>query len=370
MAGIVAAGGAFAAVTSAMAIYMRRRMRAGRNARRWWNINSYNTSKVIGQIFLFYEAQESGKLRRNHRVKWRGDSYLNDGRDAGLDLTGGWEDAGGVLLCAHQVHCWRNLCFPCYCNAWQASHGVAPCARILLSCWPLSNVSLLDKRKMHSAWHIKLRSTLQRLHWRNICVFQLWVLADHLKLMFPLFWSVMNIAWGMADGAYWLRNANFQKESNYTWAMQTLLHGLDFMQRCHYARDKLVIQVCSRSRLNGSCCAGALIAAPIMTCSPVPCSPQVNKTAVAAGCVDLRAQELLHFMMMTRCISLRFYKLVKHTMRQCRWVKQMWTIPMLSGLSWTTSHHARSSFWTGNHLAVMRLRCAPPHLPRPPWRFL
>ena len=41
---------------------------------------------------LFYEAQRSGKLPENQRVKWRGDSGLQDGQDAGYDLTGGYYD--------------------------------------------------------------------------------------------------------------------------------------------------------------------------------------------------------------------------------------------------------------------------------------
>jgi endoglucanase len=43
---------------------------------------------------FFYEAQRSGKLPPNNRVSWRGDSALNDGADNGVDLSGGWYDAG------------------------------------------------------------------------------------------------------------------------------------------------------------------------------------------------------------------------------------------------------------------------------------
>lgn len=41
---------------------------------------------------LFFEAQRSGYLPHDHRVKWRGDSGLKDGCDVGADLTGGWYD--------------------------------------------------------------------------------------------------------------------------------------------------------------------------------------------------------------------------------------------------------------------------------------
>ena len=45
---------------------------------------------------LFYQLQESGKLSEEtlSRTNWRADSGLKDGQDNGLDLTGGWYDAG------------------------------------------------------------------------------------------------------------------------------------------------------------------------------------------------------------------------------------------------------------------------------------
>ena len=57
---------------------------------------SADLDELIGMVLLFFEAQESGKLRAGHRVKWRGDSYLDDGRLRGIDLAGGWFDAGGT----------------------------------------------------------------------------------------------------------------------------------------------------------------------------------------------------------------------------------------------------------------------------------
>ncbi|KAA0200411.1 Glycosyl Hydrolase 9 [Hyalella azteca] len=44
--------------------------------------------------FLFYEAQRSGDLPSSQRVTWRQDSALNDGQDVGVDLAGGYYDAG------------------------------------------------------------------------------------------------------------------------------------------------------------------------------------------------------------------------------------------------------------------------------------
>ena len=44
--------------------------------------------------FLFYEAQRSGPLPKDNRIFWRHDSMLNSGEDEGLDLVGGYIDAG------------------------------------------------------------------------------------------------------------------------------------------------------------------------------------------------------------------------------------------------------------------------------------
>ncbi|GAV69604.1 Glyco_hydro_9 domain-containing protein, partial [Cephalotus follicularis] len=49
---------------------------------------------ALTKSLLYYEAQRSGKLPPNQRVQWRGDSGLQDGSDAGIDLVGGYYDAG------------------------------------------------------------------------------------------------------------------------------------------------------------------------------------------------------------------------------------------------------------------------------------
>lgn len=54
----------------------------------------YNYGEALQKSLLFYELQRSGDLPENTRCNWRGDSALEDGKDAGLDLTGGWFDAG------------------------------------------------------------------------------------------------------------------------------------------------------------------------------------------------------------------------------------------------------------------------------------
>lgn len=54
----------------------------------------HNYAELVQKSLLFYEAQRSGRLPENSRLNWRGDSGLEDGKDVGLDLTGGWYDAG------------------------------------------------------------------------------------------------------------------------------------------------------------------------------------------------------------------------------------------------------------------------------------
>lgn len=55
----------------------------------------YNYGEALQKAIFFYECQKSGKLDPSSlRLNWRGDSGLDDGKDAGIDLTGGWYDAG------------------------------------------------------------------------------------------------------------------------------------------------------------------------------------------------------------------------------------------------------------------------------------
>lgn len=55
---------------------------------------NYNYGEALQKSLLFYELQRSGDLPEEVRCNWRGDSGLSDGADNGVDLTGGWYDAG------------------------------------------------------------------------------------------------------------------------------------------------------------------------------------------------------------------------------------------------------------------------------------
>ena len=57
----------------------------------------FNYGEALQKAILFYEIQRSGSLSTSSiptRLNWRGDSQLQDGQDVGVDLTGGWVDAG------------------------------------------------------------------------------------------------------------------------------------------------------------------------------------------------------------------------------------------------------------------------------------
>ncbi len=54
----------------------------------------FNYGEALQKSILFYDLQRTGDLPDDFRSNWRGDSCLNDGADAGLDLSGGFLDAG------------------------------------------------------------------------------------------------------------------------------------------------------------------------------------------------------------------------------------------------------------------------------------
>ncbi|XP_031099388.1 endoglucanase 8-like [Ipomoea triloba] len=55
---------------------------------------AHNYHDALRKSLLFFEGQRSGKLPPDQRLRWRKDSALHDGATAGVDLTGGYYDAG------------------------------------------------------------------------------------------------------------------------------------------------------------------------------------------------------------------------------------------------------------------------------------
>lgn len=47
-------------------------------------IFAFDYGDALDKTLLFFEAQRSGKLPANQRVKWRGDSALSDGYAQGV----------------------------------------------------------------------------------------------------------------------------------------------------------------------------------------------------------------------------------------------------------------------------------------------
>lgn len=55
---------------------------------------AFNYGEALQKSVWFYDAQRSGRLPAGNRVSWRADSAVRDGSDVGLDLSGGFYDAG------------------------------------------------------------------------------------------------------------------------------------------------------------------------------------------------------------------------------------------------------------------------------------
>ena len=55
---------------------------------------NYNYADAFAKSILYYEASWCGPDAGNNRLAWRGPCHTEDGADVGLDLTGGFHDAG------------------------------------------------------------------------------------------------------------------------------------------------------------------------------------------------------------------------------------------------------------------------------------
>ncbi|PKA62733.1 Endoglucanase 17 [Apostasia shenzhenica] len=55
---------------------------------------SHDYADALRKSILFFEGQRSGRLPHAQRLSWRRDSALHDGAGEGVDLTGGYYDAG------------------------------------------------------------------------------------------------------------------------------------------------------------------------------------------------------------------------------------------------------------------------------------
>ncbi|KAJ0112026.1 hypothetical protein Patl1_01952 [Pistacia atlantica] len=57
-------------------------------------VSAFDYADALTKSLLYFESQRSGRLPYNQRVTWRDNSGLTDGLEQGVDLVGGYYDAG------------------------------------------------------------------------------------------------------------------------------------------------------------------------------------------------------------------------------------------------------------------------------------
>jgi Glycosyl hydrolase family 9 len=67
--------------------------------------------------------------------------------------------------------------------------------------------------------------------------------ADHLKLMFPMAWTLSTMAWTILDGRELLQQQQFDGRNNLQWGVKTLEYGLSFLLDCAFDDGEFVYQV-------------------------------------------------------------------------------------------------------------------------------
>lgn len=63
----------------------------------------YDYGEALQKSILFYKANRLGDLPDDYILPYRGDAAMTDGQDVGLDLTGGWADAGDGVKFGHPM---------------------------------------------------------------------------------------------------------------------------------------------------------------------------------------------------------------------------------------------------------------------------
>jgi endoglucanase len=139
--------------------------RAGTGAASASTAAAFNYAEALQKAVLFYEAQHSGPKPAWNRLEWKGPSALQDGKDAGLDLSGGWYDAGDnvkfnlPMAASATLLAWGAIEYgEAYKQAGQLTHlqnNLRWVADYFVKCHPEANVlygQVGDGDKDHAFW--------------------------------------------------------------------------------------------------------------------------------------------------------------------------------------------------------------------------
>ncbi|KAG5395384.1 hypothetical protein IGI04_025347 [Brassica rapa subsp. trilocularis] len=90
----------------------------------------HDYSEALRKSILFFEGQRSGRLPKQQRMTWRGDSALNDGKNLNTDLVGGYYDAGDnikfhfPMAFTATMLAWSSIDFQSYMSQNDVGHNL------------------------------------------------------------------------------------------------------------------------------------------------------------------------------------------------------------------------------------------------------
>jgi hypothetical protein len=108
---------------------------------------SFNYKDALTKSIMFLEAQRSGKLPHNNRIKWRGDSGMEDGKLAHVRI---YAFPPSILLTSLSLNFFRYLCIKCSFLVWLIISFVCTCV-----CVSLFRIDMNDLMHVNvqCSWH-------------------------------------------------------------------------------------------------------------------------------------------------------------------------------------------------------------------------